>query len=216
MSLNPDAYHAADDDVAGLHLGRDRGERVIGFKLTFDSSDYEALTQRMQLEDGGTLALESAPRSKLPSEIEPGIAFILARELRGHITTAQALDACSGVCAAMEIRESPSHSNAFVLGRAILPPTVADWSRLAMTLESDGSDWPSDRFMGVTLELSGDPLQAIVRLCALLDERGHSLLPGSVVLAGAPARALPLDSGMRVRLRAGNLGEISLRVSDRT
>jgi 2-oxo-3-hexenedioate decarboxylase len=46
----------------------------------------------------------------------------------------------------------------------------------------------------------------------LLAERGQSLPPGSVVLAGAATIAEPLAAGMEVGLDAGWLGRVSVRV----
>jgi 2-oxo-3-hexenedioate decarboxylase len=61
--------------------------------------------------------------------------------------------------------------------------------------------------------ISGDPVNSLVELCRLLDDRGLYVPAGSIVLAGAPTQALQLEPGMEVRLRVDTLGDVSVKVS---
>jgi 2-oxo-3-hexenedioate decarboxylase len=83
-----------------------------------------------------------------------------------------------------------------------------DLSRVELVMSIDGA--PRQRATGAAI--SGDPVLSVVQLCALLEERGQSLPPGSVVLAGAATVAEPLAAGMEVKLEAGWLGSVSVRV----
>ena len=83
-----------------------------------------------------------------------------------------------------------------------------DLSSVELVMSVDGT--PRQRATGAAI--SGDPLLSVVQLCALLVERGGTLPPGSVVLAGAATVAEPLAAGMEVELDAGWLGSASVRV----
>jgi 2-oxo-3-hexenedioate decarboxylase len=83
-----------------------------------------------------------------------------------------------------------------------------DLSSVELVMSIDGI--PRQRATGAAI--SGDPVLSVVQLCALLATRGHSLPPGSVVLAGAATVAEPLAAGMEVRLDAGWLGSASVRI----
>lgn len=224
-----DAYRVQD---AGIALRVARGERRVGLKMGLTSEAkrrqmnlkspcYGVLTDQMQVEEASTFKLAG----KIHPKIEPEIAFLIAKDLQGPISEAQALDACSGVCAAMEILDSRyvgfkyfslpdvvadnSSSSYFVMGRTILPPLVADWSSLQMVMSVNGEPVQTAR----SSEISGDPVRSIVQLCELLHERGLVLPAGSVVLAGAATQAVQLAPGMTVKLSVEKLGELSIDVA---
>src|SRR5260370_36615174 len=114
-------------------------------------------------------------RVKMEREIgrRPGIS----------IRAEEALDACSGVCAAMEILDSRytgfkyfslpdvvadnSSSAYFVLGRTLVDPRSANWSELEMTMEVNGKSVERAKSDAI----SGNPVNSIVHLCELLSER---------------------------------------------
>lgn len=225
----PDAYRIQD---GGIALRRARGEKLVGLKMGLTSEAkrqqmnlkspcYGVLTDKMRVEEGSTFSLQG----KIHPKIEPEIAFIIKHELKGRVTREQALAACLGVCAAMEILDSRyvgfkyfslpdvvadnSSSSYFLLGRNVLPPSAANWANLEMVMEVNGRPAQSAR----SSEISGDPVLSIVQLCELLDERGLSLSAGSIVLAGAATQAVQLEPGMDVRLKVQRLGEVSVRVS---
>jgi 2-oxo-3-hexenedioate decarboxylase len=227
-----DAYRIQD---AGVMLRRARGEKLVGLKMGLTSEAkrqqmnlkspcYGVLTDLMRIEEGSAFSLEG----KIHPKIEPEIAFVMKHELKGRPSRQQALDACLGVCAAMEILDSRyvgfkyfslpdvvadnSSSAYFVLGRTLLPPSAADWSSLEMVMEVNGKPAQSAR----SSEISGDPVNSILQLCELLDQRGLSLPAGSIVLAGAATQAVQLEPGMEVRLKVDRLGEVGIRVGSFT
>ncbi len=226
-----DAYRIQDE---GIRFRLIRGEKVIGLKMgltsrakreqmNLDSPIYGVLTDRMQVKAGGTFSL----KAKIHPKIEPEIAFVMARELRGRVTPQQALDACSGICAAMEILDSRfvgfkyfslpdvvadnSSSAYFVLSSQLRNPKdfdLASLAQLAMSMEVDGKVVQA----APSSAISDNPVNSVVQLCELLDARGLSLPAGSIVLAGAATQAVQLVAGMKVRLTVEKLGEVSVVV----
>jgi len=100
-------------------------------------------------------------------------------------------------------------SSHLVLPRRWVDPVGGDLSTVELVMSVDGV--PRQRAPGSAI--SGDPVRSVVQLCALLDERGLFLPPGSVVLAGAATAAEQLQAGMEVRLDAGWLGQVAVRVA---
>ena len=225
LSLS-DAYRIQD---AGALLRTSRGEKQIGLKMGLTSEAkrrqmnlkspvYGVLTDRMRVDEGSLFAL----RGKIHPKIEPEIAFLVAREIHGVPSPQEALQACSGVCAAMEILDSRylnfkyfslpdvvadnSSSAYFVLGRTILGPHAADWAALEMAMEVNGKPAQS----AISSAISGNPVNSLVQLCELLSERGLSLPAGSIVLAGAATQAVQLEAGMTIELKVQKLGSVTL------
>ncbi|MBI3555049.1 MAG: fumarylacetoacetate hydrolase family protein [Deltaproteobacteria bacterium] len=228
-----DAYRIQDE---GIKFRLARGEKLIGLKMgltskakreqmNLSSPVYGVLTDRMQQRDGEVFSL----KGKIHPKIEPEIAFIIGkRELRGRVTAQQALEACSGICAAMEILDSRfvgfkyfslpdvvadnSSSAYFVLSSKVHDPgkfDLASLAKLQMSMEVDGKPVQT----AFSSEISGNPVNSIVQLCEILDSRGLVLPAGSIVLAGAATQAVQLVAGMKVCLRVPTLGEVSLVVA---
>jgi 2-oxo-3-hexenedioate decarboxylase len=99
-------------------------------------------------------------------------------------------------------------SSHVVLPQRWLPVNGVDLGSVELVMSIDGQ--PRQRAWGEAI--SGDPVLSVVQLCALLDGRGRSLPPGSVVLAGAATVAEALHPGMEVRLEVERLGSVSVRV----
>jgi 2-oxo-3-hexenedioate decarboxylase len=223
-----DAYRIQDE---GIQLRVSRGEKLIGLKMGLTSEAkrqqmnlkspcYGVLTDRMKVEEGSTFPLGKSIHPK----IEPEIAFLIKREIRGVPTVKDALDACSGVVPAMEILDSRfvgfkyfslpdvvadnSSSAHFVIGSKIVDPHSADWSDLKMVMEVNGKPVQE----GNSNAISGNPVNSIIQLCELLTERGLTLPAGSIVLAGAATQAVPFERGSEIKLTVQNLGSVSIRV----
>lgn len=215
---------------AGLALRAARGEKIIGMKMGLtskakmrqmgvESPIFGALTDRMALVDGARFALAGTIHPK----IEPEIAFLLARDLRGRPTAREALDACASIAPAMEIIDSRYRNFNFQL-----PDVVADncsgsafvvgkWSRatsedferignLGMVLAVDGR---ADQF-GSSAAIYGHPAESLAELCRMLDARGQGLRAGDLVLAGASTQAIPLEAGHRYELAVQDLGAVAI------
>lgn len=223
-----EAYRIQDE---GICFRLKRRELPVGLKMGLTSQAkreqmglhspiYGVLTNHMQIQNGGRFALEGSIHPK----IEPEIAFRVAREVRGRISAEEALEACSSVCAALEILDSRfvgfryfslpdvvadnCSSSRFVLGEEVRSFRHLELDRLEMVLEVNGV--PAHTTLSNAI--SGNPIQSLVQLCEILDSRGLSLPAGSIVLAGAATPAVALESGMNVRLRITGLPEAKLSI----
>ena len=223
----PRAYQVME---AGIALRVAAGERVIGMKMgltseakrkqmSLDAPIYGVLTDAMVV--SGTFHLQGT----LHPKIEPEIAFRFARGLPANADRAAVLSACTGVGPALEILDSRyrdfkyfslpdvvadnSSSSHVVLPGRWLEIDGRDLGKVELVMSVDGT--PRQRATGAAI--SGDPVLSVVQLSALLAGHGRTLEPGSVVLAGAATAAEQLAPGMEVRLDAGWLGSLSLRVA---
>jgi 2-oxo-3-hexenedioate decarboxylase len=224
-----DAYLIQDE---GIKLRYARGEKLIGYKMgltsqakreqmNLDLPIYGVLTDQMEIVEGEKFSLAKS----IHARIEPEIAFIIGREIRGAVTAEQALEHCSGVCAAMEILDSRflnfkyfslpdvvadnSSSAYFVISKNIKKPQEVDFSNLEMVMSIDGA--PVQR--AFSSAISGHPLNSLVQLCELLNARGINIPAGSVVLAGAATQAVPLAAGNLVSLTVEKLGTLAVEIS---
>lgn len=217
----------------GIELRCSRhGEKVVGYKMGLTSKAkreqmglhspvYGVLTEQMQVQDGGTYRLQG----QIHPKIEPEIAFLVGRELKGRITLAEALASCDAVCPAMEILDSRyvgfkyfslpdvvadnSSSSQFVLG-----PWVRDFSGL------DLAHLPIQMFVGGQLAqsapssaISDHPGNSLVQLCELLAPLGLGVPAGSIVMAGAATVAVALEPGMKVHTEIESLGRVSVKTA---
>ncbi len=223
-----DAYRVQDEGIA-LRLAR--GEKLVGLKMgltskakrdqmNLDSPIYGVLTDRMQVAAGGKFSL----KGKIHPKIEPEIAFIVARDLKGPVTAEQALAACSGVCVAMEILDSRfigfkyfslpdvvadnCSSAYFVLSDQLHKPGEFDLGPLEMVMEVNGKPVQSASASAI----SGNPVNSLVQLCEIMASRGLTLKAGSIVLAGAATQAVALEAGMKVKLTVQKLGSVEVTV----
>jgi 2-oxo-3-hexenedioate decarboxylase len=220
------AYRIMD---AGIVLRTARGERVVALKMGLTSEAkrqqmslgapiYGVLTDVMQVRETFRLA------GSLHPKIEPEIAFHFRGGLRGRPGRAEVLAACTGVCAALEILDSRyrdfkyfslpdvvadnASSSHYVLSGAWTPVAGLSLGELDMAMSVDGVVKQQAKGSAI----SGDPVLSVVQLCELLDSRGRSLAPDSVVLAGAATAAEPLRAGQTVELRVGMLPPARVRI----
>jgi 2-oxo-3-hexenedioate decarboxylase len=214
---------------ACLAARQGRGEQIVGYKMgltsrakreqmNLGSPIYGPLTSAMRVPDAGDISIASGIHPKA----EPEVAFVTARELRGSVTRQEALAACSGVAAALEILDSRFVGFKYFS----LPDVVADFcsswrfvlgevhplrevGELPMRLFVDGEL----RSEAASSAISGHPAESLVQLVAMLDAHGSALPAGSIVLAGAATAAEQLQPGMRVELQIEGLGSASLTAS---
>src|SRR3989338_10541782 len=120
LSLD-DAYKIQTEVV---RLRASRGERSIGFKMGLTSKAkmeqmgvntpiYGILTDKMQIANELHLSEFIHPKA------EPEVAFLLGSDLEGEVTLDKALEACSGICVALEIIDSRFHNFEFELADVI-------------------------------------------------------------------------------------------------
>jgi 2-oxo-3-hexenedioate decarboxylase len=216
------AYRVQERGVA-LRLAR--GERIAGYKMGLTSAAkreqmnlgspiYGVLTGSMRVQDEVRVAEGLHPK------IEPEIAFVTGRELRGRISPEEALAGCSAVAPALEILDSRfigfkyfslpdvvadnCSSWRFVLG-ALRDPR--DTGRLRMRMLVDGHVVQE----ADSSSISGHPIESLVQLVAMLAAHGRALPAQSIVLAGAATVAEPLRPGVQVSLEVESLGEMGIR-----
>jgi 2-oxo-3-hexenedioate decarboxylase len=211
----------------GIALRLARGEKIVGYKMGLTSAAkrtqmsleapiYGVLLDAMRVE--GALRVADGVHPK----IEPEIAFVTSRELRGKITREEALAAVGSMAPALEVLDSRfvgfkyfslpdvvadnCSSWRFVLG-PLWPPR--DAGGLKMTMKVDGRVAQE----ADSNAISGHPLESLVQLAAMLDAHGRALPSGSIVLAGAATVAEPLRPGMVVSLEVEGLGTMSVRAT---
>jgi 2-oxo-3-hexenedioate decarboxylase len=226
LSLD-DAYR-----IQGLAMAERyrRGERRIGIKMGFTSRAKMAqmgvhemiwgcLTDRMLIENGATL-----PRSHfVHPRVEPEIAFLLTAPLVGRIDPMTAMNAVGGIAAAMEIIDSRYQNFKFSLTDVVADNASSaalvigpwrhpeiDFANLGMVMEIDGIA----RQVGSSAAILGHPIHSLVAAARLMEQRGESLMPGDIVLAGAATAAEPLAPGQHVRLSVQDLGSIGFTVGE--
>jgi 2-oxo-3-hexenedioate decarboxylase len=222
-----EAYRIQEEGIA---LRASSGDRLAGFKMGLTSKAkmkqmgvetpiMGMLTESMRVASGGRIRL----RGLIHPRIEPEIAFILGRELRGGVSAEEALDACSGACAAMEILDSRFRdfsfslpdviadncsSCAFVLGEVVRKPREVDLGQLRIELAVDGAPVES----GSSDAIYGHPAQSLAELASMLAARGRSLPAGSLVLAGAATKAVALKAGALAVATVEGFGEVRVQV----
>lgn len=216
---------------AGIHLRKLRGDRLVGMKMGLTSRAkmeqmgvhnpiYGHLTERMRLEDGGVL-----PHSQLcHPRVEPEVAFLLGKDLRGPVSPAEALLCVDGVCAALEIIDSRyrdfkftlpdvvadnASSSYFVLGPCVKTHHELDLGNLGMVMEINGVVSQ----VGSSAAIYEHPARSLAALANLLAEQDEGVTAGSVVLAGGATAAVALHPRDRVQLRVDGLGSVAFSVS---
>lgn len=222
--------HAYKIQDLGIQLRQSRGEKVVGYKMGLtskakmkqmgvDSPIYGILTDKMQLFSGQKISLQG----RIHPKIEPEIAFLMASDLKGKVSAEKALESVGTACAAMEIIDSRylnfnftlndvvadnCSSSAFILGPIIKKPADILLANLGMVLEINGK---SVEF-GSSSAILGSPAESLAALSAMLDERGHYISKGSIILAGAATQAVSLSPGMEVRTQVQDLDSVSIRI----
>ncbi len=206
------------------------GRRIVGGKVGLTSvamqkmmgveePDFGHLFDDMILKDGGELAVDTL----MIPRVEPEIAFVLARGLRGPgITREDVLAAAEYVTPALEIIDTRirdwkisladtiadnASSARVVLGAQKTPPRQHNLAAISMKLEKNGAQVEE----GVGSAVLGHPAEPVAWLANKFAEFGQSLAAGSVVIPGALCRAVPVAAGDAIRASFGPLGSVSVR-----
>jgi len=225
-SLEVEQAYAVQAEL--LRLKREKGERIIGYKMGLTSKAkmeqmgvhapiYGVLTDRMFRPDGAEFALAGS----IHPRIEPEIAFRLGRELKGRPSPEEALAACSNACAALEIIDSRykafrfklsdvvadnASCKAFALGTWQPVPALERLGSLSMELRVGGKAVRN----GSSSHILGNPARSLATLAGMLSDRGLSLAKGAVVLAGAATEAVALEEGACVEADVEELGRVAV------
>lgn len=216
--------------IQALSLARRyaRGERRVGMKMGLtsrakmaqvgvDEMVWGRLTDAMQVEEGGSIALSRYVHPR----VEPEVAFLLKAPLAGRVSMTQAMAAVEAVAPAMEIIDSRYKDFKFVLADVVADNSsssgfiVGPWSKpdldvgnLGLVMSVDGRPVQ----VGSTAAILGHPLRSLVAAARLVAQWGERLEAGWIVLAGGATAAHPLAAGMTVRTEMQSLGAVSFRV----
>lgn len=194
-------------------------QRLLGV----DQPDYGHL-----LDDFFYLEHEPIPMgSFLQPRIEPEMAFVLKRPLRGPgVTAHQAIAAVDFVLPALEIVDSRiedwriglfdtiadnASSGAVVLGSTPTALGDVDLRRAGAVMTRNGTVVGT----GAGGAVLGSPLRALVWLANTVGARGVTLEEGQVVLPGAVCAMVPVAAGDTVTATFAGLGSVTARFAPR-
>lgn len=209
----------------------ERGEALVGMKLGLTSRAkmeqvgvHEPiighLTTSMVLNDGGVIGLGDFchPRA------EPEVAFVLAEDLYGPVTPAQALGAVLGVAAAIEIIDSRykdfkftlpdvvadnTSASRFVLGSNVIPVDLVNLGNLGIVFEVNGAIAE----IGSSAAVLEHPARALAELANMMARRGKYLEAGQIILSGGATAAVVLKPGDHVRAVIDEIGTAEFSVA---
>jgi 2-oxo-3-hexenedioate decarboxylase len=222
-----DAY-AVQDRLRERALAR--GARVVGLKcgltshakmrqMGVDEPVFGFLLDTFAVPDGAALRVADLIHPK----VEPEIAFVLKRELRGpgcHVGAV--LAATDFVLPGIEIIDSRYRDFKFDLKSVIADNTSA--ARFVVGGHACAVDGVDLRTCGVVLEKNGQPVAlgagaavlghpaaAVAALANHLGHRGRGISAGSLVLSGGVTEAIAVAPGDHVRLGVQGMGQVGLR-----
>ena len=216
--------------LAWLEIKRAQGSNVVGKKigltskamqkmLNVDQPDYGHILDGMIVEDGGQFPVDQLIQPK----IEPEIAFILDRDIKGPgVTSTQVLAAARFVVPALEIIDSRieawniklcdtiadnASSGRVVLGGYPKPIHSADLRLVGMVLEKNGEVVQT----GVGAAVLGHPAAAVAWLANALARFDVVLKGGEIIMPGAICGAVDVKKGDVIQASFGGLGAVSVR-----
>lgn len=219
-------------DIQYLLRGRRlaRGERLAGLKMGLtafakmkqmgvETPIYGFMTDRGAHGDDAEIRCSELIHPK----IEPEIAFITRRELKGtDCTTEQALDAVESVLMAVEVIDSRFKDFKFdlpsvvadntsaarhVVGKASRSPQGLDLAALSVTVRKNGQAVAQ----GTGDAVLGHPAASLAMLVKLLAKRGESLPAGSFVMTGGITEAVAVAPGDSISVVYEHLGTLNMR-----
>jgi 2-keto-4-pentenoate hydratase len=155
---------------------------------------------------------------------EPELAFELARPLAGpNVTIADAIAATKRVWAAIEVIDSRvgamrakandsladnAGAGWVILGEFGLEPAQLPLDAIPLAIEIDG--YLQQGMSGEVMGHPAAPLAWLANKLAELDGLGGSLMPGDIVITGAPVRSVAVQAGSRLHATFGPLGSIDI------
>ena len=223
-----EAYHI---QLALIEMKKARGAKVVGKKigltskamqkmLNVDQPDYGHILDNMVLQDAAVFRVGELIQPKM----EPEIAFILDRELKGPgITPMEVLSATRFVVPALEIIDSRiegwkiklcdtiadnASSARVVLGNSPKRIDQFDLKLIGMVLEKNG-DIVQTGAGGAVL---GHPAVAVAWLANAIGKFGVSLGAGEIIMPGALCAAADVGAGDLLQATFAGLGSVSVRL----
>jgi 2-keto-4-pentenoate hydratase len=148
--------------------------------------------------------------------IEPEIAFGLAAPLEPGMDRDVLLRSIAWIAPALEITDGRYLPGKRTAVELVADNTAAAGYVLGERQPYDGAPvaaYPTElicngeiRERGITADVLGDPIHALVLLAAHLAERGLRTAAGDIVLSGAITDAIPVEPGASVEARLAGLG----------
>jgi len=216
--------------LASIDMKKQAGAKVVGKKigltsqamqrmLNVDQPDYGHILDYMIVQDGSEFPVKELIQPK----IEPEIAFILERDLKGPgVTPMQALAATRFVVPALEIIDSRvegwkiklcdtiadnASSARVVLGGPPRRVDQLDLKLIGMVMEKNGQV----AHTGAGAAILGHPANAVAWLANAIGQFGVSLQAGEIVMPGAISGAVDVAAGDYLRASFDGLGTVSVR-----
>ena len=226
--LNIEDAYAIQEEIRRRKVAR--GSRIIGFKAGLTSRAkmrqmgvevpvFGFLADYFAVPEGSEVRLESLIHPK----VEPEIAFVMKRALRGpDCDVAEALGATDFIIPAMEVIDSryrdfkfdlPSvvadncSSCRIVLGSRPARPASLDLRTAGVVLEKNGQPTA----FGAGAAVMGHPAAAVASLANFLAARGAQIPAGAVILSGGITEAVSAASGDSFAVRVQDVGSVSVR-----
>jgi 2-keto-4-pentenoate hydratase len=216
--------------LALVELKKSAGAKVVGKKigltskamqkmLNVDQPDYGHILDGMVLQDGAQFRVTELIQPK----IEPEIAFIMDRDLKGPgVTPMQVMAATRFVVPALEIIDSRIEG-----WKIKLCDTIADNASSARVVLGSSPRRVDERdlkLVGMILEKNGDivqtgaggavlghPAVAVAWLANAVGQFGVSLNAGDIVMPGALCGAVDVAAGDLLQASYDGLGTVSVR-----
>lgn len=223
-----DAYAVQD---AFTVLQQASANRLIGYKMGLTNLAKMKLAgvseplkgqlfANMLLENGSALVLSEL----IQPRVEPEIAFVLRDELSGaNLTAADVINATEYITTALEIVDSRYHDFKFsfcagiadnicaarlVLGDERLRPEDFDLANIQVKLCLN----QIQQAAGLSSVVLNNPINSVIALAKLLNQRGMKIAAGSVIITGAITDAVSLQNGDNVRAEFSQLGSVGFQI----
>ena len=217
QQLQVSAWQAGGRAVRGRKVGLT--SLAMQRQLGVDRPDYGVLLddffhpENTDIDTGGFVQ----PR------VEPEVAFLLKRELRGpRVNAAEAIAAIEWVFPAIEIIDSRienwriaffdtiadnASSGGVVLGSTPRRVDAIDLRLQGVNVRKNGAIVAT----GAGAAVLGSPINALVWLANTLGERGVALEAGQVVLPGSITNSIPVAAGDTIAADYAGLGSVTAR-----
>ncbi len=219
QSHNVERRVAAGGVVCGRKVGLT--SRPMQQLLGVDEPDFGVLLDDMFVDDGDEIALATL----LQPRVEAEMAFVMARDLAGPGTVADALTAVAGVLPSIEVVDSRiadwriklvdtvadnASCGRLVLGGTLTPVTALDLRLTGMLLYRNGVAIDS----GAGAAALGNPVRCVAWLANKLGGLGSGLRRDDIVLPGALHRMTPARPGDVFRAEFDHLGSVTARFGE--
>jgi len=209
------------------------GEFIVGKKIGLTSKamqsllgvyepDYGQITDKMMLLEGENINMKTLIQPK----VEPELAFILDKDLKGPgVTVANVLSATGVVMPALEIIDSRikdwkikiqdtiadnASSARVVLGGKPMQVHEVDLKHIGLVFEKNAEVVGTAAGAAVL----GNPVNAVTWLVNKLSEFGVSMKAEEVVMSGSLVGALPAATNDNFRATFDQLGSVDVKFSE--